>query len=299
MFSDDILTPLRQELPGIVTGVGASRTMVAKVPAGATYTRLLFLNTIAGVAATRVQLEAMLGEVRVLLNGINIETLTAKQIIALAEFYTVGITGDTGYLVFDFQRLWMAGIAAQNGPAWGTQGESSFEIQIDQAAGSTIDLVTVYAEVEPRATELGAYIQRLRVSPAVAGIGHAFNANLPQIDGARLLALHIETSVPANLTAVRFACDDINLINLPVAVLNRFYVNATPGRTIQNAIRTGADGTTSGFVHLDFACRNYEADSVPMTYQKHLLDETFINAAPTVHNIIMEVLRVQPSRRRA
>jgi len=35
MFSDDILTPLRQELPGIVTGVGASRTAVLKVPAGA------------------------------------------------------------------------------------------------------------------------------------------------------------------------------------------------------------------------------------------------------------------------
>lgn len=299
MASKFLLTnksPVRREIPGIVTGVGASQTAVIKVPYNSTYSCLEIRCTIAGVAATRAELEAMIGEIRVALSGTNVETLSAKQLIAITEFYRTGETGDTGVLVFDFQRLWMLGAAAQQNPAWGTLAETSFEIQIDQVAASTVDLMRVYATFESTASELGNYIRRVRMSPPVTAIGHRFIADLPKFPNSALYAIHIECSVPANLTDVRFAADGLDLVNLPVVMLNRAYLKANPGRTIQNAIRTASDGTTSGFVHLDFASRNFDDDAVMMDYEEHVLDLTYANAAPTIHNIIMEIASNQPSK---
>lgn len=295
-FAKENSTPIYREIPGVVTGVGASQTAVVKVPFNATYNFLELRNTIAGVAATRAELEAMLGEIRVLLGGRVVEVLNAKQFIALAEFYNTGIVGDTGVLVFDYQRLWMLGFTAQNEPSWGTLAETSFEIQIDQAAASTIDLIRVYAQYEAVASELGAHVRRLRVSPAITAVGHKYIADLPKIPEGFLYAIHMEVSTPANLTDVRFTADNIEIVNAPVAMLNRQYLRANPRRTVQSAIRTAFDGTTSGFVHLDFCARNYDSDAVKMVYDSHLLDLTIANAAPAVSNIILEVGSVEPSK---
>jgi len=278
VFAQQNTSPTRREIPGIVTGTGASQTAVIKVPFNATYSWLEVRCTIAGAAPTRVQMEAMLGEVRVNLSGRNVQTLSAKQMIAIEEFYNSGIIADTGVLLFNMERLWMLGFSAQNEPEWGTLAETSFEIQIDQVAASTIDLIRVYAKYESTASEIGAYIQRVRVSPPVTAIGHRFISDLPRFEDGFLYALHIECSVAANLTDVRFTADNVELLNLPVLMLNRDYLRSTPRRTIQNTTRTASDGTTSGFVHIDFASRNYDSD------------------APTIHNIIMEIGRKEPSK---
>lgn len=295
-FRDTNTSPIRREIPGIVTGVGASNMMVLKVPPNATYAQLEARMTIAGVAPTRVQMEAMLGEVRVLIGGRLVEVLSAKQMIALAEFYNTGEIADLGVLTWDFQRLWMQGLLAQNQPEWGTLAEGSFEIQIDQAAASTIDLVRVYATFETNAEELGAYIRRVRVSPPITATGHVFIQNLPRFADSFLYAIHFETSVAANIDSIRAEFDGVEVLNLPVLMINRHYNLATPRRTIQNAGRVDSNGATSGFVHLDFCWRNYDSDAIKMNYDAFTLDLNFINAAPTLFNVIMEIGSVEPSK---
>lgn len=279
-FSQDNRSPILKKLVGIVSGVGANQTAVLKIPPGATYTDLIIQCTIAGVAATRAQLETFFTSMRFTVSGVEKWTLTGKQLIAIIEFYATNLIADTGVLTIPFERLWMDTQLAQTAPEYGTLGESSMQLEITQAGGSTIDLLTVWGRIDPVAQPLGAHIRMLRLTPNIASVGKYIFPDLYKKPGDYLYALHFEVPVVANLTNIAYVADEIRLIDITPTVLNQLYLAGPARRTVQSA---------KLYVHLDFCNRGFDSDAIPLTMQTQILELDFANAAPNQVNIIAEI----------
>jgi hypothetical protein len=283
-FLQEFRTPIAQTLPGTVTGLGASGLAVVKIPPGATYASISLVATIAGAAATRANLQAMWTQIRCTISGTEIFTLSGKELIGIIEYYSTGLIADTGILTIPFQRLWQKEIAAALNPDWGTLGESSVQFEITQTA-STIDSALCFAEVEPVAQELGAYVSYERLTPTFAATGYFIYPDLFKQPGTFLYALHFVVPTPANLTNIELIADNVSLVNTPPAVLNAYGREGTPNRTPQ---------TAQGFVHMDFCRRGIDADALPLSMSVLTLRLLFANAAPNTFSIIQEIGRVKP-----
>lgn len=286
-FTDQNRTPIVKQLNGLVDGVGAGKTAVIKIPPGSTYTDIILECRIAGVAATRAQLETMLLNMRLTVGGVEKWSLTAKQIIAIVEFYNSGTIGDTGYLCIPFERLWQEGLSGKLNPAYGTLGETSFQLEVIQDGASTIDSIKAWARISPVAEELGAHIKIVRLTPSISGLGTYTYADLPKRPGDYLFALHLQVPVVANLTAFRYIADEVRILDTTPDVMARLYSLPSPVRTPQGA---------KGFVHIDFACRNIDTDAVALNMNSQILELDFANVAPGQINILAEIGTVQAPR---
>lgn len=281
MFIDENRSPIAKRLVGTVSGIGASQVMVVKIPPGSTYADLTFKLFIAGTGATRAQVESMLTSWRLTLSGKEMWTLTGKQLLAIIAFYRSALVDDSGYVTIPFQRLWMDGLGPKVDPMYGTLNESSFQLEITQDATSTIDTVAVYTRISPVSEELGPHIRMVRLTPSVGAAGVYTFPDLPKKAGEYLYAVHFQVPTVADLTDVAYIADEIRVVDHPFAVLNRYYLESNPARTIQ---------TAKGFVHLDFTCRNLDTDAIPLTMKTQVLELTFANApSPTGINIIAEI----------
>lgn len=282
MFKDDNKSPILKPIFGAVDGIGASKTAVVDLPTQATYLDLSLECRIgggAGALATRANFQSFFTGIRCTLDGREQWNLTATQLIALVEFYRTGLIGDTGFLAIPLQRLWMNDYAAQEGPAWGTLGRSSFQLEITQSAGTTIDYIQPWARLGTVAEELGAYIRPLRFTPTINSAGQFTYQNLRKVKGEFLYALHFQIPTVADLTNIQVLCDEIQIANVNQGILARYYTESNPNRTPQ---------TANGFVHLDFCSRNIDEDAVPMTMDQIIVLLTFANAPVGQVNIIGE-----------
>jgi hypothetical protein len=271
-----------------VTGLGASQIAIVKIPTGATYLELSLECTIAGAAATRAQLEAMLPQIRCTVSGIEKWTLSATQLIAIIEFYQTGLIGDSGFLTIPFERLFMdGGLAGMLNPAFGTLGESSWQLEITQSAGSTIDAITAWAQVSPIAEALGAHMKTVRLTPTFASTGKFFYADLPKELGTYLYALHFQVPVVANLVNIAYIADEVRVIDCKPALLNQLYTLGKRPRTVQSA---------KLFVHLDFCRRSLDADAIRLDMNSQVLELDFANAAPNSFTVLAEIGTAQPTQ---
>lgn len=288
-FISNTRTPIRRTQAGAITGVGAGNTAQVKIPYGVTTNTLAVKCTVAGVAATRAQLEAGITGLKLLVSGVEKESVTAVQHIALEEFYNSGCIGDSGYLFFNFQRLWMENQADQLNPAFGTVNESNFVLEIQQAGGSAIDGMTLVTDVYPIAEELGAHVVRRRTTIAIAATGIFNYTDLPRLPGESLLAVHIQTPVVANLTNIAVVASDVRIMDVPTDYLTQLYKQATRGKRTPQA----------GFVHLDFLSRNIGSDVLQtgllQTGGSLVLELTYANAAPGSVTFISEYLSTKPT----
>ncbi len=288
-FSDSNRSPLLKKLAGAITGIAASGTMVVKFPPGQTYLEIALQCTIAGTAATRAQLESMLLSCRLTVSGVEKWTLTAKQLIAIAEYYNVGVVGATGFLMIPFERLWMVGIDAQVGPAYGTLGESSMQLEITQDATSTIDAVTAWARISPVAEPLGAHMRAARLTPSFASTGLSIFDGLPKNPDEFLYALHFQVPVIADFTNIAVVADEVRLVDASWTVINQFQAfKAGPLRTPQ---------TAKLFQTLDFTSRGFDGDALRLNMASLVLELTFANAAPNAVNIIAEIGTTAPTNK--
>lgn len=273
-------SPVIKPLQGIVTGIGANQVATCRFPPGLTYTELVIRCTIAGIAATRAQLEAMLTTARFSVSGVEKWSVQAIDLIAIAEFYRDGCIGDSGYFVIPLERLWMEGVKAQLDPNYGTDGESSVVLELTQAGGSTIDGITAYARVNPMPEALGAHIMLRRFTFNVSSTGKFLYPDLPNIPGEFLYALHIKVPVVANLVNIGMVTDDVRLLDVPPGLLNQLYKLSNPVRTPQ---------TAKGYVHVDFAQRGFDSDALAVgDLKSQVLELDFANAAPNAVTVIGE-----------
>jgi len=259
-------------------GLGAGLTAVFKLPSQSTYMELVLECKIATVAATRAQLETMLGNIRLTVSGKEKITLTAKQIIGMTEFYRTGTIGDTGYLWIPFNRTWMQEIANQVAANYGTLGESSIQLEVDQDATSTIDTMNLWTRVYPVAEPIGAHISYVKLTPTFGSTGTFIYTDIPRDPRTFLYAIHMQTD-PAKLTNVRLIADDVKIIDTSFELLNQIYKYSAEPRTPQ---------TAKGFAHLDLCNRNMDADAMPMTMRDLRLELDFITTAPGAFPVIFE-----------
>ncbi len=285
-WTSENVSPIFKGIYGAVTGLvaGVGKAIV-KIPPGQTVSTLFLKCTIAGAAATRDNLELMFGDIRVLLSGKEIFTLTAQQLVMLAEYYQPGAIADDGYLAINFQRLWMQGFAEQNGPAWGLLNQSSLILEMETLAANTIDTILPLVQVQPIAEDIGTYFRYSRQSVPVGNTGRFNWDGLDKHDPNEMLyALHFEVPTPARFSSIAFVADDTRLIDtVAFGDLYRLSKLATPPRNPQTAIRHAL-----GYCHLDFAARNYGGDAVRMNMGNVLLEWNFITAAPVIVTVIGE-----------
>lgn len=252
-----------------------------KLPPGATYGDLtIYCGRGSGgnTAATRAQVESMLTQWRLTLDGVEKFTLSGKQLLAMVEFYRTGLIGDTGYVTIPFQRLWMDLLADQLDPAYGTLGNSSFQLEITQDATSDVNTFRAYSRLEPVAQPLGKHIRISRLTPNITTAGRYYYSDLPKLPGEVLAALHFECDDISKLTNIAYVADEVRLVDAPPALLNAYYREANPNRTPQ---------TAKNFAHLDFASRGISNDYVPMLMATQVLELDF-STAPTTFNIVAE-----------
>lgn len=285
-FAQDNQSPIVRELPGSVTSVGAGQTAVVKIPPGSTNLEIILSCTIAGVAATRAQLETMLLNIRGTVSGVEKWSLTAHNIIAITEFYRTTAIGDTGFLVIPFEELWMSELGAKLNPAYGTLDQTSFQIEIDQDAASTIDSIKCYSRIAARAENLGGHVRFAKLQPTIASTGLYNYMDLPKNPKEALKALHLKVPVVANLTKLAYIADNTRLVDATPGVINTLYRLSDPNRTPQ---------TAKGYVHLEFTNRGIMADAVPLTMAEQILELTFANVAPNQIEVIAELLTPEPA----
>lgn len=273
-------SPVIKPLQGIVTGIGAGQVATIRFPPGLTYCELVIRGTIAGVPATRAELEAMLTTARLTVSGVEKFSVQAIDLIAIAEFYRTGCIGDSGYLVIPLERLWMEGVKAQLDPNYGTDGESSVVLELTQAGGSTIDAITAFARVNPAPEALGAHIALRRFTFNVAATGKFLYPDLPIIPGEYLYALHIKVPVVANLTNIALITDDVRMLDAPPSLLTQLYQLSNPVRTPQ---------TAKLYVHVDFCQRGFDSDALAVgDLSSQVLELEFANAAPNAVTVLGE-----------
>jgi hypothetical protein len=279
-FTAQSSSPVIKPLQGVVTGIGAGQVATCRLPPGLTYAEIIVRCTIAGVAATRAQLETMLTTARLTISGVEKFSVQAIDLIAIAEFYRTGCIGDSGYFVIPFERLWNQGVAAQLDPNYGTEGESSVVLELTQDGASTIDAINVFARVNPKAEVLGAHVILRRFTFNVSATGKFLYPDLPIIPGEYLNALHIRVPVVANLTNIALITDDVRFLDVPPSLLTQLYQLANPVRTPQ---------TAKLYVSVDFANRGYDSDTLPVGLLKsQVLELEFANAAPNAVTVIGE-----------
>ena len=287
-FTDTNRSPILKPLYGVVSNVVATGVAVARVPPGATMAALCFQFTIAGAAATRTQLETMCTQVRFSVSGVEMWTVSMKQLIAILEFYRTGLIADTGFVTIPFERLWMQSTQAQLDPDYGTLGESSMQLEFTMAA-STIDTINAFGVIHPVSEALGAHVIMRRFMPNVGAIGKYLYPDLPIIPGEYLYALHFELPVVANLNNIALITDEVRAIDFPPAWMNQLYNECVPVRTPQ---------TAKGYAHAEFTRRGFDSDSLPVGLCKSLvLELNFINAAPGQITIIGEYATTSPTNK--
>lgn len=268
-------------------GIGAGNIANAIVPVGQTYLESLLFFSIAGVAATRAQINAQVEYIQILINGIEVANLTGNEWAALAEFYKTGIVGDTGYLPLFYERPWMQELVVQRGFAYGMVGQNSFQFNVKLAAGATIDGISLCHRVDPVSEPLGRHVEIRKQSHTFASTGQDRIIDLPQKDYSSnpdaIAAIHLECT-KANISNLIVRCNKVELWNGTVGQLEKFYRMASDYRTPQSL-----------FLSLDFTNRNWLRDQLPDTMDTLEVIPTW-TVAPNTFPILIELITGQVGR---
>lgn len=270
--------------------IGAGLRATARVPIGSTLLTTFLHFTIAGVAATRAQIEAQVSIVRITVDAENKFDLTGVQACALADFYRTGIIAN-GILPIFWARPWMREIANVDAPGLGLAEADSASIEITLAAGATIDAIRAIHE-SVAGEPLGAHPVYLRQNFLFSSTGQFEITDLPRNPLFSLFALHVQCD-PSTITDVEVVADNVQILKGTVAELNERYLLDTSPRKVQDSHATPANR----FFSLDWTYRNRGSDPLPLNMQDWRIRLTF-NAAPNTLPIVFEQLRVAPSKGR-
>ena len=284
-FAQDNRSPVIRQIPGAVTGIGASQIAVVKIPTGATDGEISIECTAAGTGLTRAQVESMLTQWRLVLSGVEKFSISGKDLCAITEFYRTTAIGDTGYVVIPLERLWMSELAGKFNPMYGTVGETSLQIEITQDATSTCDAIKAWVRIANSVETLGSHIRLVKLQPNIGSTGVYSYLDLPKNPNELLVALHLAVPVVANLTNIAYIADNVRLVDTTPGLLNTLYRLTDPNRTPQ---------TAKLYVHLDFTNRGIFGDAVPLTMAQQILELTFANAAPNGISVIAELMTPEP-----
>lgn len=286
-FSARPNAPLVKPLAGAVSGIGASSVAVVKIPPGATYTELILdCRKAAQAVPTRAEIESSFTGLRLLVSGVEKMNLSAAQLFAITEFHRTGITGASGFLIIPFQRLWMSTLEDKFGPALGTMGESSVQLEITQAGGTVITSINAWVRIAPVAEDIGVHMRFHRMTPNIAATGLFYFNDIPRQDGEYLAALHIQAAT-TNFANIALVVDNkVRLVDAAPLLFHQLYNAADPIKTPQ-----------TGWTHLDFLNRGFGGDYLDLGAMDALTLEINASAATGQTNVVAEIIVVPPEYR--
>lgn len=218
----------QRKMPSFNT-VAAGSTSSVTIPKGPTYYGFDIYATIGGVAATAADMKSQISEVRLKVNGVTRWEAWATHIIeCLFEYY--GKTLANGVLPLMLVDPDYKTIPAMDNMAWGTADVDTLTMEVDLAAGATIDAMSVYATVLGEARPLGTVIEvhRITVAPAATGVFEL--SDLPRFNGD-LRAMHFDLTGAAAATAVELQINQVNVFDTNLTVWNN--IVSRSGRTPQ------------------------------------------------------------------
>jgi hypothetical protein len=285
-FLTDNRSPIYLPLPGAVNGIGAGKAMTIKMDPGPTFLGLILKCFISTTGATRTEIGTMLTNWRLSLSGTDLWNLTGVQLLSWIEYYRTGLIANTGYVFIPFSRLWQRTSLGALNPAVGTQGETSFQLQITQDATSTIDSVEATAIIDPVVAPLGAHVRMKTLTPNLA-LGENDIINLYRNPGDFLYAIHIEVPTAAYLTEMSYSADGVRIFDkMTQAMLAQLYLEPIPVRTLQ---------TGTKIITLDFCRRGFDDDAIPLNMNIQNLKLKFGTSAPGLVTIMQEIGTLEPT----
>lgn len=285
----------RVDLPDFEGTIANDAKLILRVPVGPEYHRIDILCSDGAGGRTAAELAATdIATIKLYIGSRLKYELDIDQAIAREEFYRSGAVspGDNGVLPLTFARPWMeqaienddgSGVgsvshANQDGPAWGTQGQSNFTVEIVLGSATGITAIAAYGYQRP-AAGLGRHVTVLKQQEDFSAAGVHRVQSLDRNPEWDLYALHIASALVTN---VELKIDRSTWMNLPIALLHQDLIDA--GRTAQ-----------TGFAHIDFIHRNRHADALKLDMDSLILELTF-SAAPNSYDIIREQAEVQETK---
>lgn len=269
---------VRAPLFGAVDNVGAGLKLQVRVPAGATYNAIMLRCKVGTALATKAQLKAHFKDLRITLSGYEQFSVDADELIDLIEYQRPLLIGDSGHFFIPFERLWMQGLASQLDANWGSQGEKSFIINIDQDAAGAIDSIEAFASIYPVAEPIGKRVIIRRFEIPFTSTGKKQWSDLPLTPGEALFALHIKVPDLTKVISASFIVDTIRQWDtIPPDLMVQFTKEANPNRAAQ-----------TNWYHMDFASRGLDSDVLPIGLARQSTLEIDFSANPTSFVILAE-----------
>lgn len=263
-------------------GIAAGAISTGVVPAEGTYYALyLFAKTAAGVALTRAQILADIGNIKALINGEEIVNCDVTVLLDLQKYYgdQIGAGNVDGVIPIYFQRPHLATDAERSLFALGMNNVNSFTIEAQIKGVVALSSLEVFAEVTNEQRNLGQHVRLLKYPQVFSTTGDQEITTLPFLNNPTkaYLALHVDDSAGtiAEVT-VRVggnAIFDRVGNNLNKVLLQKFLRNPQ-----------------TGYYHVDFARSNDLTGLLPMAGIKDFRQTINWSVLPGNYNIFTETI---------
>src|SRR3989338_3070994 len=239
-----------------VIGIAAGAKATARIPTtGTHYALFLRCLTAAGVALTRAQMIADVGNIVVRINGKQILEGTATFFLDRQKYYSDAVNADnvSGIIPIFFPLPSLESDPERRVLGWGMLGVDSFEVEVNILGVAQLASMEVYSEVSDEQRTFGRHI-RIRKFPQVFGVtGLQEIQTLAREDGAvDYLALHIETPGASTITKTSVKVNNVSIIDQEPIDMNQVRLEA--------AYRN----PQAGYYHIDFGLRNDLRAVLPM-----------------------------------
>jgi hypothetical protein len=273
-----MLTQIKKQ-PSML-GIAAGGRAAINIPTtGTHYALFLECTTAAGVALTRAQIIADVGDIIVRIDGTEIITATATFLLDLQKYYgdAIGAGNVNGYIPIFFTPAHLPSFAERAVYALGTSNIGVISVEAAIVGVVVLKIMNVYSEVTPEVRVLGTHLRIKRFPQSFATTGNQEITTLPK-EGAQVgyRALHVENPAGSLVTYATIKIGGNAIFDTISAGLNKVLLQRE-SRTPQTL-----------YYHIDFA-KNRSLDSyLPMANVQDFRQTLNWDVAPTNFNIYAE-----------
>lgn len=267
-----------------IQGIAAGAVATGNIPTSGTHYGTFFrCLTGAGVALTRAQIIADIGDIKVRINGEIVVDATATFLLDLQKYYgdtnVAAIAGNLdGIIPIFWTRPYFSTDSERSIFALGMENVSSFQIDVQVVGVAQLSTIAVYSLVTPERRNLGQHIRINRFPQNFATTGVHEIVSLPKEgDDVAYTALHIcgQAAGSVSQTTVKIGGNNI-------------YENV-PGNLAQVISGPAGRAPQATYHHIDFSVSNDLTGFIPMAGVKDWRQQiTWITNAPVAYNIYTE-----------
>lgn len=238
-----------------IRGIAAGAIATGEIPTvGTHYATYLRCLSAAGVALTRAQMIADIGNIIVRINGVQIVEATATFLLDLQKYYgdQIGAGNVDGIIPIPWARPHLATDQERSVFALGMADVSSFTIDVNVTAVAVLASIEVFSEVTPEVRRLGQHIRINKFPQSFATTGLQEITTLPKEgNDVGYLALHVDEPVGV-VDKLTVKLGSNNIFEEVAAGLNQVLLE----KTLRNP--------QTGYFHVDFARSNDLSGLIPM-----------------------------------